>query len=134
MLGGLNEFLDWVFNDAWTAIMIGLTAFLLFLAIIYLEVYIIRESQRINSLFAVILLNEDEVNLPKTIAHEIINGAFLSKDIKDGLVVDIYEDEEKKNWVYLVARKNVEQESDREGLIATATEENFRIIILKYLL
>lgn len=125
---------DWIFNEAWTAIMIGTIVLILFLALIYLGIHNLRELQRINDVFATILLCEDEIELPKAIALEVINGAFCSKITEEDLIVDIYENPEKENWVNLVTRKDVDEQIDHEGLIATATEKNFGIIILKHLL
>ena len=128
------EIVDWVFNDAWTAIMIGAVALILFLALVYLGIHNLRELQRINDVFATILLCEGEIELPKAIALEVVNGAFRSRITEEDLIVDIYENPERENWVNLVARNDEEQKINHEGLIATATEKNFGIIILKHLL
>lgn len=125
---------DWIFNEAWTAIMISTIVLILFLALICLGIHDLRELQRINDVFATILLCEDEIELPKAIALEVINGAFCSKITEEDLIVDIYENPEKENWVNLVTRKDVDEQIDHEGLIATATEKNFGMIILKHLL
>ncbi len=128
------DIVDWIFNEAWTAIMIGAVILILFLALIYLGVHNLRELQRINDVFATILLCEDEIELPKDIALEVVNGAFRSKITEEDLVVDIYENPEKENWVNLIARNDGDEKINHEGLIATATEKNFGIIILKHLL
>ena len=128
------EIVDWVFNDAWTAIVIGAVALILFLALVYLGIHNLRELQRINDVFATILLCEGEIELPKAIALEVVNGAFRSRITEEDLIVDIYENPERENWVNLVARNDEEQKINHEGLIATATEKNFGIIILKHLL
>lgn len=124
--------LNWILNDAWATIIIVSIISLVVIAIALLGTYSLRELKRINDAFAAILLCETEVELPKSVALDVVNSAFHSS-VAEHFVVDIYSST-KDDWVKLIIRGEDEDRKDSDRLIATATEKNFCKVLLTYLL
>lgn len=124
--------LNWILNDAWATIIIVSIISLVVIAIAFLGTYSLRELKRINDAFAAILLCETEVELPKSVALDVVNSAFHSS-VAEHFVVDIYSST-KDDWVKLIIRGEDEDRKDSDRLIATATEKNFCKVLLTYLL